>query len=505
MIRVHHFKGRTGKGVFKPFWIIFGLSIISPILYRFIRKWILVPIGIHRTQTQAIQPDQEYATPEHITPEMREMLQTLLPQFRAEGFTAAANFHHRNAVPGIRAIQMLLVNRATNDVAVILAVWSSSGRSLSFAIRSIFEDQTSVATGVSRVVGIYPKDPDARSASFPWVKDAHTLCEIHRRRLAGFQCADRLRCAPAPGEELSFVNMEWTRSSERIVRTGYRYADPSTGVYRLTWKGAFLVTWKESSPIKDWRNAARDRGARREWKTLGMDNWSASASVTTMPPAIPIAPTTPVAAAQNNGEVGYEVALRADEIRAEVVDGVVTVRMGRPSVGQFLAASWLVLLSACAMIAMLALNLQFYFALGFFARRMGTSFPRPVFGATFFAILFLVILNLRRLIIGVRSLHGTVVVTASAAGISFRNAPAVKRHTGSIAREDLVRLIVAGSKKPRRKSLCVLVAREANGRKQLLFYSYDLKELSRVRTMLLQAMGIEGTMAAEFSAQAGAL
>ena len=55
--------------------------------------------------------------------------------------------------------------------------------------------------------------------------------------------------------------------------TGYFYLDSRGEYYRLTWKGTFLMTWKQLWPIKQIRRAMmrrQNRGLLAEWGMLDL-------------------------------------------------------------------------------------------------------------------------------------------------------------------------------------------------------------------------------------------
>jgi hypothetical protein len=219
------------------YWIVVVALLALPLAIKWFAKWILAPIIIHRRQTMAMRPEPRFAGPDVLTPEIAELTAELVGQFNAEGFEFAANVYHANAVPGVRAVQVMLVNRATSDIAVVIGTTAAKARSLVFSVRSEFADGTSVSTGSNRGIGIFPRNPANDAVNFAWVTDAHTLCEAHRRRLHLLGKADVPRVALPPGGELDYVDREWQRESRRFAQLGYYYFDPPAGVLRLTWKG----------------------------------------------------------------------------------------------------------------------------------------------------------------------------------------------------------------------------------------------------------------------------
>src|SRR5215212_5190179 len=134
------------------------------------------------------------------------------------------------------------------------------------------------------------------------------------------------------------VAADWRRETLRLVQCGYCYLDAEARTYRKTLKGTFLLQWRLTPPLKQWRIRRRDRRARRIWRELGMDEWMAQRQP--LPPAqlqTPFAP--PAAEAQLAGGINdnpsdplhYELALHEGEIRQERTSDGLVVRMGRKS------------------------------------------------------------------------------------------------------------------------------------------------------------------------------
>lgn len=478
--------------------IILTVSIALPIAVRLVLAWLVVPIRIRANQRMPIEPHFVSAAAEHFTPEMRDTLHALIPEFQAEGFADPAGVCHGNASPGLRSVQTTLINRATGDVAVILTATVGALRSTAIAVRSEFPDGRGVVTGSNRTLGIFPRDPNLDAANFPRVRDARTLCEIHRRRLARLGNTHAPRVAPAPpGDEIAAVTRDWHREFARHVGNGYYVADTAAGIYRHTWKGAFFGTWKQLQPIKGLRLHLRDRRARRLLRELGMETWTPPA--TAYPPTgapIPVAAiaTDPVTAdPAQSGALRYETGLAADEVRIESAGpDALTVRMGRPTVPRYLLSRWRTLLAIGIWSLLLSFNLYVYWLMqARMARVGGGGGARPTWIGLPTLIMGAFLVNdVVRLILAVLQVRGTIVITASRHGLTFRNVPAFD-HAGFIPRDDVEGLGVAVQKSGFRKTAYVLYANYATGKRRTLLVGRDLAPLHEARARLATALGIE--------------
>jgi hypothetical protein len=172
---------------------------------------------------------------EELTPEIRSFLATILPRFAAEGFQTAANIGMTDPPKRAWAVQALLVNRDTNDVAVAIVAAARSKASVAVAVRSEFADGTQVVTGAKRGdPSLLPRNPAIDSLGFSWVRDPRVLCEVHRRRLARLGFTNRPRAAPPPGAELPYMEAERERDFAFWEHTGYYYRYDAGGAMRLT-------------------------------------------------------------------------------------------------------------------------------------------------------------------------------------------------------------------------------------------------------------------------------
>jgi len=235
-------------------------------------QFVVAPIVVYFTQSIAQRPNWRQTELDQLSPAMVEYLGQVVREFQEQGFEVVENLHGGGATPGVQGFQALLVNRSTNDLAVIIMTRAAVVRSaLTFAIRSEFSDGTKIATGASQSPGIFPADPRTDWQNFPWVKQPAAMCEAHRRRLSTSGRTRDARFILTPGNERAYYQMEWDRGNQWHVQCGYRYLDEAAGVYRFTVKGAMLGTWKLIRPIKRMRIWLRDRAARRAWKSLGMD------------------------------------------------------------------------------------------------------------------------------------------------------------------------------------------------------------------------------------------
>jgi hypothetical protein len=477
--------------MWKWYWIVTGIIIALPLVIPFVTKWLVAPILLRFKQKIPAHLQFQHVTPDALTREARQSLDLLIPQFVAEGFEYRGTFSHVGEAMPAAGVEVLLAHSSTGDVAALIASWASGIRSLSMAVKSEFTDGAVIESSATRFIGYHPKHPGVDYVCFSWVTDAHTLCEVHRRRVARRGKSADARVMLPPGTEIEYIRQESDDENGRMMRLGYHYFDPADDTYRLTWKGAFLAAWRISEPLRTRRRNRRDRKARVQWRELGMEEWKPPISPS--PPQQPISPTPPPlpqAYAPVTPDLSYEVALPEDHWRREVIHGGITVYAGNPTVGRFLARHWWALTFIGFSLALFAVygvlwwrHYMLSLRVPGFRLRKPTTTPLLIVGA-------IAAFDVLKIVLGLRRLGTPTSVTATDAGLTFRNAPALRRF-GHIAREDLNGLHVAIEQFGLRNRRYQLAAFVAGGRRHKLFVARDKESLELVKNDLLTAMGIE--------------
>src|SRR5688572_7318665 len=122
-------------------FLVIALSVpLFIVLLNLLLRWLVAPIIVRLKYRMAANPSFEPTRAEELTPEVRDFLGTILPQFFREGFEAVANISLKGMISGVNGAQIVLVNRATSDIAIVITSQGTLVRSLVFAIRSHFAD-----------------------------------------------------------------------------------------------------------------------------------------------------------------------------------------------------------------------------------------------------------------------------------------------------------------------------------------------------------------------------
>jgi hypothetical protein len=232
--------------------------------------WVYVPVRLHGRHQLAADhnclpcgPDDPN-TPAEVAERFRRGTSALVPL----GFTPRGVF--RKAKPSPLAIGFvgLFEKPSTLDLARLLVVINPLRTIEILVFQTTFADGIELITANNQTLPLLPGREGLLTASFPDVHDPGRLLALHRKRVDR-RGAIAIRTLPAPDGGLTaflhdFASKEWSR----YVEMGYYRLDEASDVYRLTWKGACLMTWKQLWPVGAIRRALRRWRAARMIRDL---------------------------------------------------------------------------------------------------------------------------------------------------------------------------------------------------------------------------------------------
>jgi len=184
------------------------------------------------------------------------------------GFTANARFVEATWARHVTSFVTVLTNAASRDVAMLAALYTSQGgtaRRVSYTeFIAKFVDGRQLLTNNSATPSVFPPVPTKMLTRLPQVKEPVRLHRIHEL-LAGRANAAK-EPLPADANLAGRLSEAMTRSMEEQLGTGYMYFDTAESVYRPTWKGAVLMSWKLLPP---WRQIRQTRMGLEATRLLG--------------------------------------------------------------------------------------------------------------------------------------------------------------------------------------------------------------------------------------------
>jgi hypothetical protein len=237
---------------------------------------ILAPIALRRSIWFAA--DQVYLpldTASKEDPEaFRTWSQTVIPAMEALGFLVRGYFRPSPDIPHCEVFVTLFENRKSGQTAQLFLVKAQRGiirRSETvLAFTTEFADQTKLYTTNSRTLANHPRIRVRQgSMSFPDVDDPRRLCAIHQATFSSLR-GDATTIKPDLDDPANYLRTEYQQDVARFAESGYYFLDSKRDAYRLTWKGAIMVTWKNLWPFKWIRELLRRSQAARQLRELDL-------------------------------------------------------------------------------------------------------------------------------------------------------------------------------------------------------------------------------------------
>jgi hypothetical protein len=230
--------------------------------------------AVFRKQRVNLVPIEEHDLP----PAVQAYLRQSGDQLRGLGFEEVGWFADRDEAASQTSHCVVLARPAERVLAMAAVVVNEQppGDRLGAGmveLSSDFEDGHNLCTSNSDEI-LFPARtrPHRTTVQVPWCGSVAELVETHLRLSAWVAAARETALAPvAPGDPYrvptrmqaaEHVRAAVTRDFDLYVERGYMRAENRQGSdrFRLTWKGAYLLTWRQQWPITP---LLRRRRARR--------------------------------------------------------------------------------------------------------------------------------------------------------------------------------------------------------------------------------------------------
>jgi hypothetical protein len=239
--------------------------------------WIAAPIGLKLRHWASPNPDIETVDlgSDEIPEAFAAAYHGVERSMEDIGFRLAGCLRVTNSVPGGRTVIALFENARERQTAQLFTVSVRLG----FLRRTVtvlvfiteFDDQTKLITSNSHQPAIMPRLRIREgSESFPQIDSPRRLFEIHRASVAR-NGGDASRLEPSIKDADEFLRQLWRDDSAKFLETHYFYHDEKHGVYRPTWRGAYLMSWRLLWPVKPIVRVLRKRRAARLLSELGLE------------------------------------------------------------------------------------------------------------------------------------------------------------------------------------------------------------------------------------------
>lgn len=203
---------------------------------------------------------------EQLPPAIASVFRQRTPQLQGLGFDFVGCYDCGVMASNTRTYIAYLCNRMTNDFANVSFVRAPDKTASYFEFSTRF-GMTFLDTNTNRVLPLTPPAPGIRTFRFPEIADPFSLHQIHRRLVEKY--SGGLRAEDEPRVKKSSV---WCALSKAMGHATLEWATwlhaSCQESYRLTWKGAFLMTMRALWPAPPSRRFIQKQAMQAELRSL---------------------------------------------------------------------------------------------------------------------------------------------------------------------------------------------------------------------------------------------
>lgn len=246
--------------------IVFYL-IVAGILLFVAGQWMFrLPLVIYRTQRFNSSPTlQRFDLDESPPPgKAGKYFRSMDKQFAAIGFERLDCMALPDALPNVRALMVMYQNRRTKDLALATMMYGIDLRTDEVNLCSSYveivarykDDEIKVIqTNNVQLLGSFPPSAGEITYRFPQITKVEDLFDLHCKLIErdGPQGKKYVRLdTDFRGDCLAYLQAVLVESYDKQIGTGYLTRDPDSDDYRPTLKGAFLMSWAQQTPLKEY-------------------------------------------------------------------------------------------------------------------------------------------------------------------------------------------------------------------------------------------------------------
>lgn len=225
------------------------------------------PIAIRFKQKYEVSPQvARIPAYDELPQDVREFFDNVTTALQFEGFEVFDDvFLLPSAVPNVKVLILGLANRTTFATAAASAIYVKTPHeiklqlaSLEFGTRCRNAEYRVINTINSPIVSSLRELPDKLTIQLPQVCDPRRLYQLHllnTRRFVGLEKSYLRIDSEFRGDGLANLKAVLSEQLLEQVEAGYLYLPEGSSHYQPTWKGAFIMVWRELWPLKSLRRA----------------------------------------------------------------------------------------------------------------------------------------------------------------------------------------------------------------------------------------------------------
>lgn len=226
-----------------------------------ILKWIIGIVAVYLAIQYVVGPVLVYLNQRIPT---RYKFELLDPQAFLSGRSEAFQSLHREILQsGFRYVGS--AEMLQSHSALYLSIYYSAERRLActlvnakaadnpvttqFEFTQMYEDGTLLSVNNNSLIGVYPRWEIKEAVRFAGVSDFVELLALAEKAIA-IKKGPRVAASMDEGEEFAIIEKHLNEETQHLIDLGWVSARPVGDAYRLTPRGAILMTWKLCWPVK---------------------------------------------------------------------------------------------------------------------------------------------------------------------------------------------------------------------------------------------------------------
>jgi hypothetical protein len=226
--------------------------------------FVFVPIKVRLTHRLALDVEYSPFDEQRLPREVKR----LIDEIEDLGFEYRGAWRHPGHSHG-RAVAVVMDRPRSGHVGKILIAFSAHRQVISLLFETRFKDGTAVLTTNSpTLMGVSPM----LGQTVLWLPELHDPRRLYD---AHVRIMDHLGTAHEPVSLTDDVAGHLRDVTERMyahfVETGYFFRDEGSRALRPTWKGAFLLTWRQMPLIRQLCQSQRRRVTTTQLRELGVE------------------------------------------------------------------------------------------------------------------------------------------------------------------------------------------------------------------------------------------
>jgi len=190
-----------------------------------------------------------------------------IPQMENLGFELLGCYDFGVLAGDSRRYVAYFLKRSTNDFANVTVASSPQKIATYFEFSTRFANGLTLETNTNHVLPLTPDNPDIQVFRFPEISEPQALYRLHLRLIqkhASGQWAQGERKDQELGRLVNVVE----NYGPRHAKLGYMFLAKNGCTYRLTWKGALLMTWRGLWPTSLVRKSLQRKTMQSELQAL---------------------------------------------------------------------------------------------------------------------------------------------------------------------------------------------------------------------------------------------